>query len=181
MKLTPRSSWPGIGAWWAAPSCGACKQAGFTNLLCRSRRQLDLRDQGAVARFFRRERPEYVFLAAARVGGIRANSTFPAQFIYDNLMIEANIIHQAYLHGVKKLLFLGSSCIYPKFAPQPMQRGISAGRQTGAHQRAVRGGQDRRHQAVPGLQPGVRHLLYLPPCPPISTARATISTCWTPT
>jgi GDP-L-fucose synthase len=97
------------------------KKAGFSDLLCRSSRQLDLRDQGAVARFFRREMPEYVFLAAARVGGIRANSTYPAQFIYDNLMIEANVIHQAYLHGVKKLLFLGSSCIYPKFAPQPMK------------------------------------------------------------
>ncbi len=97
------------------------KAAGCTNLLPRSLGQLDLRDQGAVARFFRREQPEYVFLAAARVGGIRANSTFPAQFIYENLMIEANIIHQAYLHGVKKLLFLGSSCIYPKFAPQPMK------------------------------------------------------------
>jgi GDP-L-fucose synthase len=97
------------------------RAAGFSNLLGRSSRQLDLRDQGAVARFFRREQPDYVFLAAARVGGIRANSTFPAQFIYDNLMIEANVIHQAYLHGVKKLLFLGSSCIYPKFAPQPMK------------------------------------------------------------
>ena len=96
------------------------KQGGFTNLLCRSRRQLDLRSQGAVAGFFRREQPEYVFLAAARVGGIRANSTFPAQFIYDNLVIQVNVIHQAYLHGVKKLLFLGSSCIYPMFAPQPM-------------------------------------------------------------
>jgi GDP-L-fucose synthase len=97
------------------------KAAGFTNFICRSLKQLDLRDQRAVARFFVRERPEYIFLAAARVGGIRANSTFPAQFIYDNLMIEANIIHQAYRHGVKKLLFLGSSCIYPKFAPQPMK------------------------------------------------------------
>jgi len=95
--------------------------AGFTNLLTRSLGRLDLRDQGAVARFFRRERPDYVFLAAARVGGIRANSTFPAEFIYDNLMIAGNLIHQAYLHGVKKLLFLGSSCIYPKFAPQPMK------------------------------------------------------------
>ena len=94
--------------------------AGFSNLLGRSCRQLDLRDQAAVARFFDREQPDYVFLAAARVGGIRANSTFPAEFIYDNLMIESNIIHQAYRHGVKKLLFLGSSCIYPKFAPQPM-------------------------------------------------------------
>jgi GDP-L-fucose synthase len=97
------------------------KNAGFTNLLCRSFRQLDLRDQAAVARFFHRERPDYVFLAAARVGGIRANSIFPAEFIYDNLMIEGNLIHQAHLHGVKKLLFLGSSCIYPKFAPQPMK------------------------------------------------------------
>jgi len=97
------------------------QQAGFSNLLCRSLGQLDLRDQAAVARLFRRERPDYVFLAAARVGGIRANNTFPAQFIYDNLMIESNIIHQAYLHGVQKLLFLGSSCIYPKFAPQPMK------------------------------------------------------------
>jgi GDP-L-fucose synthase len=97
------------------------RQAGFNNLLCRSLRQLDLRDQRAVARFFRREQPEYVFMAAARVGGIRANSTFPAQFIYDNLIIEANIIHQAHRHGVQKLLFLGSSCIYPKFASQPMK------------------------------------------------------------
>ena len=97
------------------------KKAGFKNLLTRSLRQLDLQDQGAVARFFRREQPDYVFLAAARVGGIRANSTFPAQFIYDNLMIEANSIHQAYRHEVKKLLFLGSSCIYPRDCPQPMQ------------------------------------------------------------
>ena len=97
------------------------QQAGFTNLLVRSSRQLDLRDQAAVARFFGREQPAYVFLAAARVGGIRANSTYPAQFIYDNLMIESNLIHQAYKHGVQKLLFLGSSCIYPKLAPQPIK------------------------------------------------------------
>jgi GDP-L-fucose synthase len=97
------------------------QQAGFSNLVQRSRGQLDLRDQAAVARFFRRERPEYVFLAAARVGGIHANATYPAQFIYDNLMIEANVIHQAQVNRVKKLLFLGSSCIYPKFAPQPMR------------------------------------------------------------
>jgi GDP-L-fucose synthase len=95
--------------------------AGFKNLVCRSVEELDLRDQAAVTGFFERERPEYVFLAAARVGGIRANSTFPAEFIYDNLMIEANLIHQAYRHDVKKLLFLGSSCIYPKLCPQPMQ------------------------------------------------------------
>jgi GDP-L-fucose synthase len=95
--------------------------AGFGNLVGRSCQELDLRNQAAVAIFFNLERPEYVVLAAARVGGIRANSTFPAEFIYDNLMIEANLIHQAYRHGVKKLLFLGSSCIYPKFCPQPMR------------------------------------------------------------
>ncbi|MGA9756546.1 MAG: GDP-L-fucose synthase [Desulfobaccales bacterium] len=95
--------------------------AGFKNLVCRSAQELDLRDQAAVIDFFGRERPEYLFLAAARVGGIRANSTFPADFIYDNLMIEANLIHQAYRHDVKKLLFLGSSCIYPKLCPQPMK------------------------------------------------------------
>jgi GDP-L-fucose synthase len=95
--------------------------AGFGNLLCRTFQELDLRDQVAVAAFFDRERPDYVFLAAAKVGGIRANNTFPAEFIYDNLMIEANLIHQAYRHKVKKLLFLGSSCIYPKLCPQPMK------------------------------------------------------------
>ncbi|KAF0220690.1 MAG: GDP-L-fucose [Geobacteraceae bacterium] len=94
---------------------------GYTNLLLRSRNELDLRDQAAVAEFFRSERPEYVFLAAAKVGGIIANSTYPAEFVYDNLMIQANVIHQAYLTGVRRLLFLGSTCIYPKLAPQPMK------------------------------------------------------------
>jgi GDP-L-fucose synthase len=94
---------------------------GFSNLILRSLDELDLRDQAKVATFFAQERPEYVFLAAAKVGGIKANSTKPAEFIYDNLMIEANIIHQSHRHGVKKLLFLGSSCIYPKFCPQPMK------------------------------------------------------------
>jgi GDP-L-fucose synthase len=94
---------------------------GYQNLVYRPSPELDLRHQGAVAAFFAQERPEYVFLAAARVGGIRANATYPAEFIYDNLMIEANCIHQAYVHRVKKLLFLGSSCIYPKFCPQPMK------------------------------------------------------------
>ena len=95
-------------------------QEGFTNLITRSSRELDLRDQPAVAAFFAAERPEYVFLAAAKVGGILANNTYPAEFLYDNLAIQNNLIHQSYRHGVKKLLFLGSSCIYPKFAPQPM-------------------------------------------------------------
>lgn len=93
----------------------------YENLVLRTSGELDLREQAAVREFFRTERPEYVFLAAARVGGIHANNSFPAQFIYENLMIEANIIHSSYLSGVKKLLFLGSSCIYPKFAPQPIK------------------------------------------------------------
>jgi GDP-L-fucose synthase len=99
-----------------------CLQAaGFENIIYRSLNDLDLRNQAAVADFFQRERPEYIFLAAAKVGGIRANSTCPAEFIYDNLQIQTNVIHWAYKYGVKKLLFLGSSCIYPKFCPQPMK------------------------------------------------------------
>jgi len=94
---------------------------GHTNLLLRTSAELDLRNQQAVADFFAKEKPEYVVLAAAKVGGIVANNTFRAEFIYDNLLIEANIIHSAYMNGVKKLLFLGSSCIYPKMAPQPMK------------------------------------------------------------
>jgi GDP-L-fucose synthase len=92
----------------------------FNNLLMRTHAELDLTNQQAVADFFQKERPEQVYLAAAKVGGIHANNTYPAEFIYQNLMMEANVIHQAFESGVKKLLFLGSSCIYPKMAPQPM-------------------------------------------------------------
>lgn len=94
---------------------------GYRNILLPDRKRLDLTSQQEVADFFRREKPEYVFLAAAKVGGIHANNTYPADFIYENMMIEANVIHHAYLNGVKRLLFLGSSCIYPKLAPQPMK------------------------------------------------------------
>lgn len=94
---------------------------GFSNLITFSRSELDLIDQTATLRFFEERKPEYVFLAAAKVGGILANNTYPADFIYDNVMIESNIIHSAYLTGAKKLLFLGSSCIYPKFAEQPIK------------------------------------------------------------
>lgn len=90
-------------------------------LILRTHKELDLTDQAAVRRFFESEKPDQVYLAAARVGGIFANDTYPAEFIYQNLMIEINVIHEAWLAGVKKLLFLGSSCIYPKFAPQPMR------------------------------------------------------------
>jgi GDP-L-fucose synthase len=94
---------------------------GYTNLITRTHSELDLINQQAVNNFFETKRPEYVFLAAAKVGGILANNKYPAEFIYQNLMIEANVIHAAYTHGVKKLLFLGSSCIYPKLAPQPLK------------------------------------------------------------
>lgn len=94
---------------------------GYNNIIKRSSAELDLRNQSAVNNFFATEKPEYVFLAAAKVGGIVANNTYRAQFIYDNLMMEANIIHAAYVNSVKKLLFLGSSCIYPKLAPQPLK------------------------------------------------------------
>jgi GDP-L-fucose synthase len=97
------------------------EQGGYTNLILRSRRELDLRDQSSVDAFFAQERPEYVFLAAAKVGGILANSLYPADFIVSNLRIQTNVIDAAYRNGVKKLEFLGSSCIYPKFAPQPIK------------------------------------------------------------
>lgn len=94
---------------------------GYTNLVTRSHSELDLIDQAAVDRFFAKEKPEYVFLAAAKVGGIVANNTYPAQFIRENLAIQTNIIHAAYENEVKRLMFLGSSCIYPKLAPQPLK------------------------------------------------------------
>ena len=93
---------------------------GYTNIVTRTHAQLDLTNQQAVSAFFETEKPEQVYLAAAKVGGIHANNTYPAEFIYDNLMVQNNVIHQAFLNGVQKLLFLGSSCIYPKLAPQPM-------------------------------------------------------------
>jgi GDP-L-fucose synthase len=94
---------------------------GFTNIVTRTSAELDLRSSQSVSEFFNEEKPEYVFLAAAKVGGIQANNIFRADFIYENLMIQNNVIHNAYLSGVKKLMFLGSSCIYPKLAPQPLK------------------------------------------------------------
>jgi GDP-L-fucose synthase len=96
------------------------EQAGYHNLVLKTSSELDLRNQSAVATFFEQEQPDYVFLAAARVGGIIANSTRKAEFLYDNLMIQTNVIHEAWKNSVKRLLFLGSTCIYPKFAPQPI-------------------------------------------------------------
>jgi GDP-L-fucose synthase len=97
------------------------KKEGFTNLVTRTSAELDLKNQAAVQAFFEKERPEYVFLAAAKVGGIMANNVYRGEFLYDNLMIQSNTIDAAYRSGVKKLMFLGSSCIYPKLAPQPLK------------------------------------------------------------
>ena len=99
----------------------ALKAKGYSNFVLKTSAELDLRNQQSVADFFALEKPDYVFLAAAKVGGIIANNTYRADFIYENMMIQSNVIHQAYLNGVKKLLFLGSSCIYPKLAPQPLK------------------------------------------------------------
>jgi GDP-L-fucose synthase len=96
------------------------RRKGYSNLVFRTHQELDLTDQAAVAQFFEIEKPDQVYLAAAKVGGIHANHTYPAEFIYDNLMVQNNVIHQAFVSGVKKLLFLGSSCIYPKLAAQPI-------------------------------------------------------------
>ncbi|MDO5969496.1 GDP-L-fucose synthase [Flavivirga aquimarina] len=97
------------------------KDKGYTNIITRTHKELDLTVQANVAHFFEKEKPDFVFLAAAKVGGIVANNIYRADFIYDNMMIQNNVIHQSYVHGVKKLLFLGSTCIYPKNAPQPMK------------------------------------------------------------
>lgn len=97
------------------------QQEGFNNIITRTSKELDLRDQATVAAFFEQTKPDYVFLAAAKVGGIMANNTYRGQFIYENLMIQNNVIHHAHLNDAKKLMFLGSSCIYPKMAPQPMK------------------------------------------------------------
>ncbi len=97
------------------------KKAGYNNIITRTSKELDLRNQAAVNRFFEKEQPEYVFLAAAKVGGILANNTYRADFLYENLMIQSNVIHAAYSNKVTKLMFLGSSCIYPKLAPQPLK------------------------------------------------------------
>ena len=97
------------------------KEAGYTNLIVRSRGELDLMNQHAVQTFMNAERPDYVIVAAAKVGGIYANNTYPAQFLYENIQIETHLIHHAYISGVKKLIFLGSSCIYPQLCPQPMK------------------------------------------------------------
>lgn len=121
MQITDKIYVAGSNGMVGSAITRALKEKGFTNILTRSSKELDLRNQQDVELFMQQEKPDYVFLAAAKVGGIHANNTFPAEFIYDNLMIETNLIHSSYQTGVKKLLFLGSSCIYPKFAEQPIK------------------------------------------------------------
>lgn len=121
MDLQSRIFVAGAGGLAGSALVRSLQTCGYAHLLTPSRSELELTDQAAVAAFFQKNRPDYVFLAAAKVGGIHANNSYPAEFIYSNLAIQGNVIHQAWLQGVKRLLFLGSSCIYPKLAPQPMK------------------------------------------------------------
>ena len=124
------------------------KKKGYENIIYRTHSELDLTDCHAVEEFFQEEKPEYVFLAAAKVGGITANNTYRAEFIYENLMIQTHVIHQSYLHGVKKLMFLGSTCIYPKDMSAAHKGGIFVDRKSGIYQRALCHCQDCRDQNV---------------------------------
>jgi GDP-L-fucose synthase len=121
MELTDKIYIAGHNGMVGSAICRKLNAEGYHNLLTRSSKELDLRNQNAVAHFFEIEQPDYVFLSAAKVGGIVANNTYRAEFLYDNLMIQNNVIHHAHLNAVKKLMFLGSSCIYPKMAPQPLK------------------------------------------------------------
>lgn len=121
MEKTAKIFIAGSGGMVGSAIVRKLKSEGYLNLITTSSSSLDLRNQNDVSAFFKEEQPEYVFLAAAKVGGIYANDKYPADFLYDNLMIQNNVIHEAYLNKVKKLLFLGSSCIYPKFANQPLK------------------------------------------------------------
>jgi GDP-L-fucose synthase len=121
MELTAKIFVAGHKGMVGSAICRKLSKAGYSNIITRTSAELNLRDQLAVINFFNEVKPEYVFLAAAKVGGIFANNTYKADFIYDNIIIQSNVIHEAYRNKVKKLLFLGSSCIYPKLAPQPMK------------------------------------------------------------
>ncbi len=138
----------------------ALDRDGYTNLLLRSHAELDLTDQTAVGRFFADERPQYVFLAAAKVGGILANSKYPAEFIFQNLQMQSNVVESAYRVGVERLLFLGSSCIYPKFAAQPIREdSLLSGALEPTNQTLCRG-EDRGNRDVLGVQPPVWHAVF---------------------
>lgn len=135
------------------------RQKGYDNLLLRTHAELELTDQAAVRDFFQREKPDYVFLAAAKVGGIVANSSYPAEFIHSNLAVQTNVLHESWRAGVKRLLFLGSSCIYPRDCPQPIKEEYLLTGPLEADQSPVCHRQDRRHRDVLVLQPAVRNEL----------------------
>jgi nucleoside-diphosphate-sugar epimerase len=139
--------------------CRNLRQNGFERLLLRSRAELDLTDAVAVRASSKQERPAHVFLAAAKVGGILANDLYPADFIRENLIIQTNVIDASYRAGVDRLLFLGSSCIYPKLCPQPIKEEYLLTGPARAHQPPLCVGQDRRHRDVLVLQPAIRHPL----------------------
>ena len=136
------------------------KKRGYNNLVGRSHKELDLTDQYAVEKFFDEEKPDAVVLAAAFVGGIMANSLYRADFIMQNMKMQCNVISNAYSHGVKKLLFLGSTCIYPKNAPQPMSEDVLLPSSAGIYQRGICHRQDCRTEDVRELQPSVWYQLY---------------------
>ena len=160
-----------------APSCAACRPPATRNLLLRTHAELDLTDERATRAFFEAERPGVsCSWPRPRSAASSPTTAYPAEFIRDNLAIQTNVIHAAHLAGVKRLLFLGSSCIYPKLAPQPMREDAPAHRPAGADQPALRAGQDRRHRDVLELQPPVRHAATSPRCRPTCTARATTTT-----
>ena len=145
---------PATGAWLARRSCAALRARPARSSPSIAA-ELDLTRQSEVAAWLSSARPDAIVLAAAKVGGILANDTHPADFLYENLMIAANVIEAAHRAGVNRLLFLGSSCIYPKFAPQPIEEDCVADRPARADQRGLCDRQDRRHQALPGLSQAI--------------------------
>jgi GDP-L-fucose synthase len=151
----------------------ALRQQGYENLVLRGRSELDLTNQAAVRAFFAEERPEYVFLAAARVGGILANSTYPAEFIWQNLAIQSNVIDEAWRIGVKRLIFLGSSCIYPRECPQPIREEYLL---TGPLELTNRPYAIAKIAGIEMCSAYNRQYGSSPSCRPISTVRATTST-----
>ena len=157
--------------------CRALERQGYENLHSAHPRGTRFDRPRRCAEFFEQEQPEFVFLAAAKVGGILANDTYPADFIRENLEIQTSVIDASYRSGVKRLLFLGSSCIYPKLAPQPIKEEYLLTGPLEPTNRAYASGQDRRNRNVLVLQPPVRHQVSWPRCQPICMDLATISIC----
>ena len=176
-RRTPGSSSPATPVWSAPPSCAASDRPGYDNLLLVRRSELDLRDQAAVNDWFDEQPARSTCSSSpARSAASWPTRTRPAEFLYDNMMIHATVVHAAHLVGVDKLLYLGSSCIYPRLAHAADQRGRAAHRSARTHQRALRDRQDRRHQAVPGLRAASTAATSSRRCRPTSTGPTTTST-----